>query len=130
MEWGSKRLHNMSISAVAGEHPYLVKMDLTWLGPDVHILVGGGTHPHIGAVAAAYWDGEATHVWCRQFPHHKEGELAQLIAERICMHLQCNVSVAIGIHVDHATKEEIHILVKNCEEALERLLLKLEDSLI
>ncbi len=89
-------------------------------GKDLQVLIGGGTAPHIGAVAVSYWDEGILQTKRIQLPHHKEGELAEKISERLTSFLKRTVSVSIGIHIDHATQEEILLLVKNTEELVDR----------
>lgn len=105
-----------------GDPPYLVWAEWRQWGGDVQVLIGGGTHPHIGAVALAYPHEGKIAVQCVERPHHREGKLAERIAMRLAEHLQTAVSVAIGIHIDDASPEEIRRLVQNAEGLTERLL--------
>ncbi len=89
-------------------------------GKDLQVLIGGGTVPHIGAVAVSYWDEGILRTESIQLPHHKEGELAKKISERLTSFLKRTVSVSIGIHIDHATQEEILLLVNHAEELVNR----------
>ena len=37
--------------------------------------------------------------------------------QHLATELKCNVSVAVGIHIDHADGSEIQCLLENCREA-------------
>ena len=90
-------------------------------GRDLNALLTGG-EAHVGATALAA-PGEATRVAER--PHHREGGLAALVAERLAGGFGRAVSVSCGIHFDSITRQEIATvealaarLVKECLAAL------------
>lgn len=72
-------------------------------GRDIHAFLLGGD-AHVGAVAIAA-PGEAARVLQR--PHHREGELAALVAERLAAALGRAVSVSCGIHFADISRAEI-----------------------
>lgn len=84
-------------------------------GRDYVWLVTGG-EAHIGAAAMAYWTAEGAIAQVLEAPHHREGALALELAQLACARLQATVSVIAGIHIDHATKEEIGAIVAKVRE--------------
>lgn len=80
------------------------------MGTDLAVLITGG-RAHIGAVATAYAEGDGIKVETHQLPGHREGELAAEMAGLAASSLDCTVTVAMGIHLDNATREEIDEIV-------------------
>lgn len=85
-------------------------------------LTGGAGHAGATALAAP---GESTLV-CER-PAHREGALAELVAERLSSALGCAVSVSCGIHFEAITRQEITAvealagrLVDECLSSLSR----------
>lgn len=102
---------------MAYPNPFELSIRTIRQGRDYIWLVSGG-EAHTGAVAVAYWHGETAdapeQILCNvcTVPSHKEGELAQELAELACRRLKATVTVAAGIHIDCATKEEIRRIVE------------------
>ena len=72
-------------------------------GRDLHASLLGG-EAHVGAVALAA-PGEAAKLIQR--PHHREGELAALVAQRLAGAFGCAVSASCGIHFADISRAEI-----------------------
>lgn len=96
---------------MAYNNPYRLEIRTIPQGRDYVWLVTGGD-AHVGAVAVAYWNGGELHSQVLTVPSHREGELALELAELACRRLQTTVTVAAGIHIDHATKEQIRDIVE------------------
>lgn len=88
-------------------------------GNDLQIMFYGGK-PHLGAIAIAEPGASAQ---CIVLPGHKEGPLAQEMADNLATALNCTVSVACGIHYDKINHDEID-LVLGCDDELCRKLLE------
>ena len=102
-----------------------VVVDTVRIGEDWLFVVTGGK-AHIGATATV---GEGKYGAIRELtelPGHKEGELALALAERAAERLQAIVSVVAGIHIPHATKEEILQAVEDAYTAFEQKLSEVE----
>lgn len=112
--------------SICGEKPYTVEAIGITCGDDVIVVVCGGTRYHVGATALAVSGcringlSSVASVLCVQ--GHKEDELARSSAEKLSSVLGCSVTVTIGIHIDNATSDEIHILCCNCDKAINQLL--------
>lgn len=117
------------IEFTEGQPPYRIDAKLNYCGRDLVVMIGGGTVPHIGAVAlgvsrfsladSAKISATAS-VLCRT--GHKEDLLARHAALSIAGRLNINVVVMVGIHVDKAKAEEITTMERNFNELLKKIL--------
>lgn len=95
------------------------------------IWIAGGERPHVGAVAVAQarpsltGKGISCNVSMISLLGHKEEDLALDLSRLAFNKLKKDLVLAIGMHVDNATEEEIEMLKRNGREALERGLDKL-----
>ena len=53
-------------------------------------------------------------------PGHKDIYAAQKVAERICLKVQETVCICAGIHIDHASQDEIQQILTLCLEAADQ----------
>ncbi|WP_337998921.1 hypothetical protein [Desulforamulus reducens] len=53
---------------------------------------------------------------------HKDDEIAKPLAESLAIYFKEPVVMVAGIHIDHATKEEINNIIKNCWQAAKKLM--------
>ena len=111
-----------TFSVQAGEAPLRVTLDVTMTdGQGLACFLHGGTLPHVGGQALAS-PGPMLHgaqlsrvdLWVSTVPGHKDAEAAAAVARRLCIACGEPVSVAAGIHVDHATKEQVKTLYDTC----------------
>lgn len=93
-------------------------------GPDWTFIMTGGSAPHVGALALSWPDapdpeiiGLTATVSSLSAPGHRDDEVARACAKRAAARLQCRVAVSCGIHIHHATIEELGLL----KEASRRL---------
>lgn len=94
------------------------------MGKDIAFLITGG-QAHVGAVATAYSVNNRTEVIVHALPGHREGDLAAEVARMAAEVLGCTVVVAMGIHVEGATKEEIHAIVQTVRRLMENELARI-----
>lgn len=99
-------------------HAYIARMP-----KDIHILLTGGSLPHIGAISIFEEGLERTFV---QLPDHKDGVVSQKWAKELSRLFKTKVTVNCGIHYDHLTKDKIQELVKLTEEMLKEAIKILE----
>ncbi len=97
-------------------------------GPDVVLVVGGGTRPHIGSVAVAIAHASlkdpnklTASVSVIAVPGHKEDQLTREAALKLSQVLKTTVAVSAGLHVDHATPQEIELLVNNFNRLMDQV---------
>ena len=91
---------------IAGQSKYEIELCAVQCGRDYSVTICGGGRHHVGA---------AVSVLC--VFGHRDDEAARWAAKYLATELKCNVSVAVGIHIDHADGSEIQCLLENCREA-------------
>ncbi len=114
---------------VVGSGRYTVCGAATVTDDGVIIELLGGEKPHVGAVAFAVPrpsvnDPDKTSASVTVVPRlgHHDDEIAKPAADRAARVLGVPVVVIAGIHISNAGSEDIRILVRNAEEALEKIL--------
>ncbi|SCW34017.1 hypothetical protein SAMN04487970_1003148 [Paenibacillus tianmuensis] len=85
---------------------YGIRIDSYRAGDDYVFLITGG-EAHVGAVACAYWHEGGVRSETISVPGHREGELVKELAENAASKLRHRAAVIMGIHIDHATKQDI-----------------------
>jgi gallate decarboxylase subunit D len=101
------------------------------IGPDLLVAIGGGTHPHVGAVALAvprpslqnHRRTSATSSVLTLLGH-KEDVTAKTVSEALAAALKRNVVVTAGIHWDNLKPEDIGAI----NELTQRLIAKIVDK--
>jgi len=83
------------------------------IGADIIFFLGGGERAHIGGVVIAE-PGKKTHAV--RLTGHYDDVVLKPIAETACKKYKTKVVAVGGVHVDHATKQEIELLVENCKK--------------
>ena len=83
------------------------------LDEGIHVLVYGGSRPHIGAVSVIAPGGDCTTI---QFPHHRDGVVSEMWAKALAEVCKESVAVAAGIHYDDLSKEDIQKILSVMEE--------------
>lgn len=97
-------------------------------GHGLECLLTGGELPHVGGVAVACprpktsGTGLTCDMWVISLPGHKDAELAQPLAKRLCVASGQAVSLTAGLHIDHAGQADIQALCDSCRQAVERYL--------
>jgi hypothetical protein len=111
---------------MAGRHRIL--LDARTIGTDILITIYGGDEHHIGGIAIAYptkshyRDATTVSVSTLTFPGHKDYLLANTAAERICKALSQPTVVAVGIHMNNASKIEIDQAVETVAKLVENFI--------
>lgn len=117
----------LTVEYGAGKHKITLEI-LTTHGKGITILITGGDSPHVGAAALAVPSknaatNEATcDINIITAYGHKDRFLAEKAADRICRKTGEIVSVTAGVHVDHASKADLQILMDNTMQATEMFL--------
>lgn len=122
----------LPLRVAQGEPPHRVECLAVPCGRDLVVICGGGTSYHTGAVAVG-WAHLALKDPARitssasvvTLTGHKEDLLARSAALRLSRALVCTVTVAVGIHVDDATSDEIDQLTTSFNGCVETLLVSL-----
>ncbi len=79
----------------------------------------GGELPHTGGVVLAnpYLKDDGSYsadMWINTVPGHKDTEIGTKIAKYLAITTKQTVSLTCGIHIDHASMEEIQQIFDNC----------------
>jgi hypothetical protein len=97
-------------------------------GNDISVIIGGGTHYHIGATALASPRpslaepekiSASASVICVM--SHKDDEIARKAALSLASYLNCVAVVSVGLHVDNAAEQDISALLSNFDIVLEQI---------
>lgn len=83
------------------------------IGEDILLILGGGEQSHIGGVVICEPDTQPNVV---SLGTHHDYVVLKPLAEKACKKYKKTVVATGGIHIDNATKEEINIIIKNCEK--------------
>ena len=101
-----------------GRGKYKVWLNHEKIGDDLVFFLGGGERSHIGSVVLCE-PGKKAHT-IRLIGHYDDIVLKP-IAEKACKKYKNKIVALGGVHINHATKQEIDILVKNCLKLVERI---------
>ena len=102
----------------SGEGKYKVWLEQHKIGNDLVFFLGGGERSHIGGLVICE-PGKPLQVI--RLEGHYDDLVLQPIAEIACKKYKTKVVAVGGVHVDHATKKEIELLVKNCHKLVEKI---------
>lgn len=97
-------------------------------GHGLECFLTGGELPHVGGVVVASprpktsGVGLTCDLWVICVPGHKDSELAQPLAKRLCVATGQTISLTAGLHVEHASQADIQNLCDNCRQAVEQYL--------
>lgn len=111
------------LTLVRGEGRSRVQVTGLLTGPDLVLVITGGTHPHVGAVSLAtprpsLADPERRSATASVLAvvAHKEDELARWAALQVAAATGAHAVVAAGLHIDQATPAEIAALEQSARE--------------
>ncbi|MEM0492822.1 MAG: hypothetical protein QXS02_02535 [Candidatus Thermoplasmatota archaeon] len=102
-----------------GEGRYKIWLEKKHLGKDLLLILGGGEKPHIGGVVVCEPGGVTKVVGLEG---HYDHQVLRSLAEAAYKKYKVTVVATGGIHIDNATKEEIDIIVKNCDELTKKFI--------
>ncbi len=107
------------------EGKFKVNLHAITSGDDLTVIIGGGVKPHIGSVVIACPNKSKNvnyTIWTDE--GHKDNVIAEDVATELIKNFDFdkNVVVIAGLHIDHATKEDINRLVKNSSSLVKKLL--------
>lgn len=104
-------MFEQTILACAGHH---IAFSTVSQGEDLCVTIAGGEKPHIGAVALAQVRPSlsdpnqfSASVSVLTLLGHKEDEIAKHVAHKLAVAIRGNVVVSCGIHIDHATADQL-----------------------
>jgi hypothetical protein len=101
-----------------GRGKYKVWLKREKIGDDLVFFLGGGERSHIGGVVIAE---PRKKVKAVRLPGHYDDIVLLPIAKAACEKYKTKAVAIGGVHVEHATKKEIDLLVENCKELAKRI---------
>ena len=102
----------------SGEGKYKVFLEEKKLDDGIIYILGGGEKSHIGGVVICE-PGKKPQVI--RLEGHYDDIVLKPIAETACKKYKTKVVALGGVHVDNASKEEIGILVENCNNLIKHI---------
>jgi len=102
----------------SGKGKYKVWLQRHKIGNDIVFFLGGGERAHIGGIVIAEPNKKLKKI---RLTGHYDDLVLVPIAEQASKKYKRKVVAVGGVHVDHATKEEIELLVENCRKAAQKI---------
>jgi glutamine amidotransferase-like uncharacterized protein len=102
----------------SGRGKYKVWLKQHTIGDDIIFFLGGGERSHIGGVVICE-PGKKPHTI--RLEGHYDDMVLKPIAVAACKKYKTKVIAVGGVHVEHATKQEIDLLIKNCRALIKNI---------
>ena len=102
----------------SGNGKYKVWLKKQKIGEDLVFFLGGGQRAHLGGVVVCE-PGKKPQVI--RLTGHYDDIVLKPIAKKACEKYKTKVVALGGVHVEHATKQEIKLLVENCKKLVKKL---------
>ena len=102
-----------------GEGRYSVGLDSYAIGKDRLIIITGGEEAHIGSATLIEAKGQLQSMIKKG---HQDHVISEKMANMIYDTMGEDLLVICGIHIEDASKEEIHILVRNAQACVDNFL--------
>jgi hypothetical protein len=99
------------ITSGTGKHT--VELERQKIGENVLLILRGGEQPHIGSVIVCEPKKETKIV---RLGSHKDYIVLEPLAVKACEKFNTTVVAVGGIHIEHASKEDIDRVIRNCKE--------------
>ena len=96
----------------AGEGRYIVWLEQYKIGSDVLFILGGGEKTHIGGILVSEPDQPLKTI---RLGNHYDYIALKPIIEKARGLYNTTIVATGGIHIDNATKDEINIIIENCQ---------------
>ncbi len=120
------------ITSTIGTGRYQINVQgTTTNGHGICAFMTGGEKPHNGGTVVAnprlksnakHNEDRTADIWISCVPGHKDTEIGVSIAKLLAVKLNEAISLTVGIHIDHATPEEVKLLCENCTKAAEQFI--------
>ena len=102
----------------SGKGKYKVWLRREKIGDDLVFFLGGGERSHIGGVVICEPGKPAQAI---RLTGHYDDVVLKPIAEIACKKYKIKVVAIGGVHINHASKQEIDLLIENCKKLVERI---------
>ena len=113
---------------------FALRCEITRMGDDCLISLGGGDKAHIGSTAMAVprpsltGEGRSATVSTLNRLGHKDDFLANPIAHGVASRMDCAVVCAAGVHVDDATPQQIQAIQAAVPDVVNRVCAMMEEA--
>lgn len=97
----------------SGKGKHRVTLEQQKIGGDLLLILKGGEQPHVGAVVVCEPGRNARIV---RLGSHKDHIVLEPLAKTASEKYEITVVAVGGIHIDHATKNDIDKIIQNCKE--------------
>lgn len=101
-----------------GKGKHKVWVECKVIGSDRVYLLGGGETPHIGGVVVCE-PGKKARI--QHFGRHLDHLVLLPLAEQACKRYNTRVVAVGGIHIQNATKKDIVLVVKHCQQLFKKI---------
>jgi hypothetical protein len=121
---------------LVGREKYKIEAILIDSGRDLTLWIGGGTSPHVGAIALgiprpSLEDPDITSasvsVLC--LTGHKEDDWARKLAHHLAKEFNKPIVVTLGIHIDNITQVEMELIRESFDNLVEQVVAFQQESL-
>ena len=102
----------------SGKGKYKVWLKRENIGNDLVFFLGGGERSHIGGVVICEPGKPAQAI---RLTGHYDDVVLKPIAEIACKKYKIKVVAIGGVHINHASKQEIDLLIENSKKLVERI---------
>lgn len=106
--------------------PLELELSVEEAGSDLVCRIHGG-RAHVGAVALARWSGVRAETSSLTVAGHREAEIAELAARRLCRSARTTVAALAGIHFDSLERAELDPVIQAAGALVRRAARLLED---
>ena len=120
----------------AGREKYKIEAILIDSGRDLTLWIGGGTSPHVGAIALGIprpsledSDSTSASVSVLCLTGHKEDDWARKLAHGLAKEFNQPIVVTLGIHIDNITQVEMELIRESFDNLVEQVIAFQQESL-
>ena len=121
---------------LVGREKYKIEAILIDSGRDLTLWIGGGTSPHVGAIALGIPrpsledpDITSTSVSVLCLTGHKEDDWARKLAHHLAKEFNKPIVVTLGIHIDNITQVEMELIRESFDNLVEQVVAFQQESL-
>lgn len=98
---------------------WTIELSAVAMGPDLCVLLGGGSRYHLGALA---YGSPEIQPGTFTFPAHKETLVVQQVAARLRQAFRGHFLIGCGIHLDDISQAEIETALELCSQLTDELI--------
>ena len=116
------------IQVILSDSRFPLKAVLIPMGEDLLISITGGTRPHLGGLSLVDGSPGGSFSQVLVLPGHREDEPALAVGRQVAQVTGRAVAVAVGIHWDILTKNEIQKIRQNWQRLTDMIIESLPEA--